>query len=254
MMHHVGRRFGLIAGREFGSRQGQVVRVVRAHLYGLNSSDASLRNMLQESIINEMEFMPTIANPDVYRRRLMKPDGLEYWELLLVYVDDILIISHEPNVHLNKLKNFFPLCSAGSPEHYLCANISKVHIPGDDRGQEFWAKSARTYVCNAVETIKKLLQEDGGLGLKNLAKTPLPSGYCPELDVTDELKGEMVSRYSQLICILRWMLAEIGRIDIYYEVSILSQYLALPRVGHLEAVYHVFSYLNKHAQEIMYHF
>jgi hypothetical protein len=39
---------------------------------------------------------------------------------------------------------------------------------------------------------------------------------------------------------------ELGRIDIYYEVSVLSQYLALPRVGHLEAVYHVFAYLHKH--------
>jgi hypothetical protein len=30
------------------------------------------------------------------------------------------------------------------------------------------------------------------------------------------------------------------------EVALLSQPLALPRVGHLEAVYHIFSYLNKH--------
>ena len=32
----------------------------------------------------------------------------------------------------------------------------------------------------------------------------------------------------------------------YTEVSLLSQHLALPRVGHLEAVYHIFAYLNKH--------
>jgi hypothetical protein len=71
------------------------------------------------------------------------------------------------------------------------------------------------------------------------------SGYRPELDVTDELDSNMSSRYSQLIGILRWMV-ELGRVDIYYEVSVLSQYLALPRVGHLEAVYHIFSYLWKH--------
>jgi hypothetical protein len=39
-----------------------------------------------------------------------------------------------------------------------------------------------------------------------------------------------------------------GGVDIYYEVSVLSQYLALPRVGHLEAVYHIFSYLSKHGK------
>jgi hypothetical protein len=71
------------------------------------------------------------------------------------------------------------------------------------------------------------------------------SGYQPELDVTDELDSELLSRYSQLIGILRWMV-ELGRINIYHEVSVLSQYLALPRQGHLEAVYHIFAYLNKH--------
>jgi hypothetical protein len=71
------------------------------------------------------------------------------------------------------------------------------------------------------------------------------SGYRPELDVTDELDSELSSRYSQLIGILRWMV-ELGCIDIYHEVSVLSQYLALPRLGHLEAVYHIFAYLNKH--------
>jgi hypothetical protein len=39
---------------------------------------------------------------------------------------------------------------------------------------------------------------------------------------------------------------ELGQIDIYYKVSILSQYLASPCIGHLEVVYHVFAYLHKH--------
>lgn len=37
----------------------------------------------------------------------------------------------------------------------------------------------------------------------------------------------------------------------YTEVALLSQHLALPRVGHLEAVYHIFSYLNKHPTSSM---
>ena len=32
----------------------------------------------------------------------------------------------------------------------------------------------------------------------------------------------------------------------HYEVSVLLQHLALPKQGHLEMVYHVFAYLNKH--------
>jgi hypothetical protein len=65
------------------------------------------------------------------------------------------------------------------------------------------------------------------------------------LDVSDELNAELCSRYAQLIGVLRWMV-ELGRVDIYYEVSVLSQYLASPRVGHLETVYHIFAYLHKH--------
>ena len=42
---------------------------------------------------------------------------------------------------------------------------------------------------------------------------------------------------------MRWAV-ELGRLDIYIEVALLSQYLACPREGHLEAVYHVFAYLR----------
>ena len=42
--------------------------------------------------------------------------------------------------------------------------------------------------------------EDGeGYVLKSNAKNPFPSGYRPELDVTDELGDELASRYLQLI-------------------------------------------------------
>jgi hypothetical protein len=37
---------------------------------------------------------------------------------------------------------------------------------------------------------------------------------------------------------LRW-------IDIFHEVSVLSQYQANPHVGHLEVAYHIFSYMKK---------
>jgi hypothetical protein len=83
--------------------------------------------MLQQTIVEELGFQPTIADPDVYRRCNRKPSGEEYWELLLVYVDDILIISHEAKKHLEKLGTFyeFNLASVGPPTRYLGANVSK---------------------------------------------------------------------------------------------------------------------------------
>jgi hypothetical protein len=104
-------------------------------------------------------------------------------------------------------------------------NVSKVTIPGDPSGSEYWAISSQSYVQNAVKNVKELLHSEGGL--KAQAKTPFMSGYQPELDITNKLDSELSSHYSQLIGILRWMV-ELGRVDIYHaEVSVLSQYLAL---------------------------
>ena len=41
-------------------------------------------------------------------------------------------------------------------------------------------------------------------------------------------------------------MVELGRIDIAVEVSMLSSQLALPRDGHLEALYRIFAYLKCH--------
>ncbi len=43
---------------------------------------------------------------------------------------------------------------------------------------------------------------------------------------------------------MRWMV-ELGRVDIITEVSVLASHLALPREGHLEAVFHLFGYLKR---------
>jgi hypothetical protein len=194
-----------------------------------------------------MGFVPTVADPDVYRRPNMKDNGFKYYEYLLVYVDDVLIISHNPTVHLEQIQSHYVLnpSSIGPPSRYLGADVRKVTRPGDPTGREYWAFSAYTYVKNAVRNVKLLLQADGR-NLKTTAKSPFSSmSYRPETDTTDECDHDNSSRFSQLVGVLRWAV-ELGRIDIYTEVSLLSQHLALPRVGHLEAVYHVFAYLNKH--------
>ena len=66
------------------------------------------------------------------------------------------------------------------------------------------------------------------------------------MDTSPELEGELASYYQSQIGILRWIV-ELGRVDIITEVSMLSSQLALPREGHLETVFHVYTYLkDKH--------
>ena len=81
--------------------------------------------------------------------------------------------------------------------------------------------------------------------LKTKVLGVLPSGYCPELESLNLLGEDESHFYMQAIGILWWIL-ELGRIDICGEVSMLSSYSVVPREGHLEAVPHIFSYLNSH--------
>ena len=70
--------------------------------------------------------------------------------------------------------------------------------------------------------------------------------YRPELDTSVECTDSQVSFYQNLIGVLRWIV-ELGRIDIAYEVSVLSTYLAAPRTGHLLQALHIFKHLEIHS-------
>ena len=173
-----------VAGPEFGSRQGMVVKVVRA-LYGLKLSGALWRSMFNSTIL-DMGFEPTVADPNVYRRANAKPDGFKYYEYILVYVDDVLILSHDTNAHLERIRASYDLNPdrIGPPTRYLGADVKRLIRPKDSSGRENWALSANTYVKNAVQNIKIFLEAEGR-GLKSTAKTPFSnSSYRPELDTT----------------------------------------------------------------------
>ena len=72
--------------------------------------------------------------------------------------------------------------------------------------------------------MKALLAEDGRelKSGKRPHKGPLPSSYKPELDVIKKCDAEHVSRFHQLIGILRWAI-KLGRIDVQIKVALLSQ-------------------------------
>ena len=74
--------------------------------------------------------------------------------------------------------------------------------------------------------------------------------YRPELDITELCNDEQVTLFQNLIGMLRWT-CELGRIDILHETSILSQYLAQPRMGHLQEAINIFYYLKYHNKSWM---
>jgi hypothetical protein len=231
-----------VAGSEFGSDSGCVFLVVRA-LYGLKSSGAAWRAMLAQSL-SDMGYQSTRADPDVWIRAAFKPDGFEYYEMVLVYVDDILHLSHDIKPTMDALRRLYELKpeSCGPPTRYLGANVGKYQL---EDGRMSWSMSAREYVKNAVKNVEEELLQENHEGLKSKADRPYPAGYRAETDVSPELNDDLANRYQQLIGVLRWA-CELGRIDILFEISLLASHTAMPRRGHLEAVYHVFAYLKQH--------
>ena len=50
--------------------------------------------MLAETLHN-LGYKTTKADPDIWLNPAVKPDGFEYYELVLCYVDDVLCMSHD---------------------------------------------------------------------------------------------------------------------------------------------------------------
>jgi hypothetical protein len=200
-MHHVCKRSGWFkGGLECGSNKGKVCVVVHA-LYGLKSAGASWHATLVQAL-HDIGFVSTIADPDVWIQPAACKDRYTYNKMLLVYVDNVLAISHEPNVLIDAIGEYYKVKPGGDkePDIYLGANVEKVQIPD---GREVWATSPHDYVKNAIKTVKGLLVEDGeGYVLKNKAKNPFPMNYEPKLDFWDELGPELSSHYLQLIYVL----------------------------------------------------
>ena len=109
-----------------------------------------------------------------------------------------------------------------------------------------WAFSASQYVQTAIKNVKDFIAGDEtkrGRMPKN-ADTPLMTSYHLELDVSPELNPTEASYYMSLIGVLQWIV-ELGRVDICFEVSMMSSHLALQREGHLGQVLHIFAHLKK---------
>ena len=232
------------AGPEFGSDSGSVMLIEKA-LYGLKSSGATWRAMFAATL-QDMGYKSTKADPDVWIKPAAKPDGTEYYEMILVYVDDVLHISHDTEPVMKTLGESYRLKgnTHGEPDRYLGANINKVSVGN----KVLFSMQCDDYVKSSITNLEQMLRDDGSGKLetygKRAATRPFPQTYRPECDVSKELNEDLASRYLQLIGILRWAV-ELGRIDIYSEVSVLSQHQCMPREGHLDAIYRIFWYLKK---------
>ncbi|KAL7551327.1 hypothetical protein ACHAWF_014513 [Thalassiosira exigua] len=149
-----------------------------------------------------------------------------YYEFLLVYVDDVLVVSHDPSKINQMIGAHFEIRNDvyGPLKTYLGGDVETFQLP---HGKMAWSLLSTSYVRSVMDTVRRLLAEEGR-DLKTGKKPhrgPLPYGYKSELDTTNECDTGHMVQYQQLIGILRWAV-ELGRIDIHIhvEVAIVSQY------------------------------
>ena len=239
-------KYWTVAGPEFGNDEGKIFIICRA-LYGLKSSGAAYRSHLAKSL-DEIGFKSSLADPDVWLRACVKSDGEEYYEYMLVYVDDLMCISHKALETMSELQRFtkFKKDKIEDPTMYLGATLEKKRL-GD---KDMWTMSSRDYIKAAIDTVEEQM-EVFALKFPSRAVTPMIQGYAPELDASEELESKGVTFFQELIGILRWAI-EIGRVDIYLEVSMISAFQASPRRGHLEQLIHVFAFLKKNPKLTLY--
>jgi hypothetical protein len=160
-------------------------------------------------------------------------------------VDDVLCISHDRLKSMKQIQTSFKLKEdkMEPPDVYLGATIARMTLAD---GKTCWTMSPEQYVKSAVTNVEEELAKHGKR-LPSKCVTPFSSGYAPWLEDTPELKADGVQRFQELIGQLRWAV-EIGRVDILLETSLLSSYLAMPRIGHIEQALHIFGYLKHHTK------
>jgi hypothetical protein len=140
-----------VAGTEFGSNKGKVLQVCRA-LYGLKSSGASWRAMFADTL-SDFGYSSSKADPDLWWKSKTKPNGDQYYSIILVYVDYVLHVDHNPDDLMNQLSSIYRLKDkAEAPDRYLGTNIDKVQTQD---GSVTWSMSSREYLTNAIANLEK---------------------------------------------------------------------------------------------------
>ncbi|KAI2506530.1 Reverse transcriptase (RNA-dependent DNA polymerase) [Fragilaria crotonensis] len=234
-------------GPEYNGKKAIIAKA----LYGLRSSGRSFRDYLAMNL-RELGFISSKADPDLWMRSAKKSNGDHIYEYVISYVDDLVFQGIDPNVFMDALGKRFTLKpgSIKEPDTYLGANVKKFRIPNsDDPDKVRWAFESSSYVAKAIKDVERELSE-ADMRLMPNVRTPLASGYRPDLDLSPELGSKQLNYFQGLIGILRWI-CELGRIDILMPVSILSRYLVSARQGHLEQAFHIFAYLKTHSRSTM---
>jgi len=112
--------------------------------------------------MSQLGFTSSHANPDVWFRQSKQTTGEEYYEFVLLYVDDVLCISDRAEDVLQKeIGQHFILKeeSIGKPTQYLGGKLREVTL---ENGVSAWAFRFNTICSSSCPERRRILAEERG--------------------------------------------------------------------------------------------
>lgn len=184
----------IICGKEFPLEMQGRVAIIKRALYGGKSAGADYWKHMT-TCMEHLRFCSCEGDPDVWMQPATKPgDSTEYWEYVLLYVDDALTISmNAEDILRNEIGKYWTMKkdSIGLPKVYLGNKITKLLL---ENGALAYAFSSSQYIQLAVSNVEEYLKKTGEK-LPSQTSTQFPPNHHPEIDTTRELNPTKAAYY-----------------------------------------------------------
>ena len=136
-------------GAEFGKENIGRKALIKRALYGGKTSSRMYATY------------PLQVLPSRSMRPAVDTNGKKYYEYVLLWTDDCLVISHRPDYVLrNEIGKYFKLKeeSIGPPKVYLGGKMRQVQLENNNHA---WSFSSAQYVKNAIKNVEDKINKDG---------------------------------------------------------------------------------------------
>jgi hypothetical protein len=228
----------------FENGDDRVVCKLRKALYGLKQSPRAWHKRL-DTELTQMGFKACKSDAGVYVRQRKGEEPM----FVLVYVDDLLIVSKDLTLIVNfkaLLQTKFSIHDMGEVKDFLGCQISR------DRKR-------RVLYISCIPKIEALLDKFGVSESGRVIETPMQKDFCPTARPADpegeERSGagvplEPSNRYCELVGSLLYI-ANTTRPDIAQAVGVLSRYRCNPTTAHWNAALRVLVYLRDTKEKVL---
>jgi len=117
--------------------------------------------------LRDLGFTSCLADPDVW---FCASSGFHYYEYILVYVDDVLVLSHDGTTIMKHFENYYRLKDGYAQlKQYLGAAVTFSNDPGKTR----WALSSEQYIKEAIKNVESYFSTKG----RTLRRSNQPMHY-----------------------------------------------------------------------------